>query len=227
MITIAIWFLVKHFTIRLKEVEDEKHLALEHAQRDFIYKMGEIGETRNCETGHHVKRVAEFSELLAQLYGLEATEVELLKNASPMHDIGKVGIPDRILLKPDTLNHEEFEVMKTHTTMGYEILKDSKQSIIEAAAIIAYEHHEKWDGSGYPNGLKGEDIHIFGRITAIVDVLDALSCKRVYKEAWKKASVIEYFEEERGKHFDPQLVELFLQNFEKFVLIQEGNRDED
>jgi len=193
---------------------------IENTQKEIIYTMGEIGESRSKETGNHVKRVAEYSYLLGKLYGLDENEANLLKLASPMHDIGKVAIPDNILNKPARLDKDEFEVIKTHTNLGYEMLKNSNRPIIKAASIVANEHHEKYDGSGYPNGLKGEDIHIYGRITALVDVFDALGSERVYKKAWSLDEIITYIKEEDGKYFDPKLVELFLENLEEFLKIK-------
>lgn len=183
-------------------------------QKDVIYTMGTIGETRSNETGNHVKRVAEYSKILAIKYGLDEDEANLLKLASPMHDIGKVGIKDEILNKPGKLTEKEFKIMKTHSTLGYNMLKKSDKPILKAAAIVAREHHEKWDGSGYPKKLAGEEIHIYGRITAIADVFDALGSKRVYKDAWPLEKIFKLFKEERGKHFDPKLVDLFFDNFE-------------
>ncbi len=200
----------------------ELNKAVEDTQRDIIYAMGEIGETRSKETGNHVKRVAHYSETLALLYGLSEEESSRLKMASPMHDIGKVGIPDAILNAPRKLSEEEFEVMKTHAVLGYDMLKSSHKPILQAAAIVAHEHHECFDGSGYPRGLKGEDIHIYGRITAVADVFDALSSKRVYKKAWPLAEVMVYFDQESGHCFDPVLVKLLVDNLHTFVQI--GNR---
>jgi HD-GYP domain-containing protein (c-di-GMP phosphodiesterase class II) len=139
-----------------------------------------------------------------------------------MHDVGKIGIPDAILNKPGKFTDEEFEVMKSHAELGYKMLKHSSKSILKAAAIVAYEHHEKWDGSGYPRGLKGEEIHIYGRITAIADVFDALGSDRVYKKAWPLKKILNLFEEEKGKHFDPILTELFLDNLEHFLAAKEN-----
>lgn len=194
-------------------------------QREVIYKMGEIGETRSKETGNHVKRVAEYSRLLAIKAGMSEEEADLLYAASPMHDIGKVGIPDSILTKPGKLDEGEWEVMRSHCDIGFNILKKSERPILKAAAIISYQHHEKWDGSGYPRRLKEEEIHIFGRITAIADVFDALGTKRVYKEAWEHDEVLEYFRNESGKHFDPKLTELFLENMSEFLLIRDKFKD--
>lgn len=194
-------------------------------QREVIYKMGEIGETRSKETGNHVKRVAEYSRLLGLKAGMSEEEADLLYAASPMHDIGKVGIPDSILTKPGKLDEGEWEVMRSHCDIGFNILKKSERPILKAAAIISYEHHEKWDGSGYPRRLKEEEIHIFGRITAIADVFDALGTKRVYKEAWELDEVLEYFRNESGKHFDPSLTKLLLDNISEFLIIRDTFKD--
>jgi len=203
----------------------ELHEELEATQREIVYKMGEIGETRSKETGNHVKRVAEYSKLLAELYGLSSKEADILFTASPMHDIGKVGIPDAILNKPGSLDDKEWKIMKTHSLIGYNILKNSKREVLKAAAIVAREHHEKWDGSGYPRKLKGEKIHIFGRITAIADVFDALGSDRCYKKAWEDEKIFKLLEEEKGKHFDPSLVELFMINVEEFKRIRDKYKD--
>lgn len=196
-----------------------------NTQKDIVYRMGEIGETRSKETGNHVKRVAEYSYVLAKAYGLDEQEANTLKIASPMHDIGKVGIPDAVLNKPAKLDAQEWKIMQTHAHLGYEMLKNSDRPILKSAAIVAKEHHEKWDGSGYPNALKGEDIHIYGRITAIADVFDALGSKRVYKEAWELDRVLELFKEEKGKHFDPKLVDLMFENLDKFLEIRDRYQD--
>lgn len=194
-------------------------------QKEIVYTMGEIGETRSKETGNHVKRVAEYSYLLARLKGLDHEEAELLKIASPMHDIGKVGIPDSILKKPGKLDEQEWVTMRTHSQIGYELLKQSKRPILKAAAIVAKEHHEKWDGSGYPQGLKEEKIHIYGRITAIADVFDALGSERVYKKAWELEAILALFKEQSGKHFDPTLVSLFFKHLDEFLAIRAAYQD--
>ena len=199
--------------------------AIEETQREVIYAMGEIGETRSKETGNHVKRVAHYSKELALLYGLSYEEANKLKMASPMHDIGKVGIPDAILNAPRRLTPDEFEIMKTHAELGYNMLKNSDKPILKAAAIVANEHHEKWDGSGYPNGKSGEDIHIYGRITAVADVFDALGSERVYKKAWDLEKILALFEEQSGKHFDPEIVKLFLENLDTFLKIRDKFQD--
>jgi len=194
-------------------------------QKEMLETLGEIGESRSQETGNHVRRVALYSYLLAQMAGISKEKAHLLKHASPMHDIGKVAIPDSILLKPGKLTSDEFEVMKKHTVIGYNIFKNSQRELLRTAAIIANEHHEKWDGTGYPNGLKGEEIHIFGRITAIADVFDALGSDRIYKEAWKMEQIVAYMTEQQGKHFDPILVQLFLDNLVLFTTIRDEHSD--
>ncbi|MBN2965114.1 HD domain-containing protein [Sulfurospirillum sp. T05] len=201
---------------RLQESVDE----IVQTQREILYTVGAIGEKRSKETGLHVKRVAHYSYVLAKLYGLDEKQAQLLREASPMHDIGKVGIPDSVLLKPGPLDDEEWAIIKTHPTLGYEMLKHSNREILQAAAIIAHEHHERWDGKGYPRGLKDEEIHIFGRITAIADVYDALGHDRVYKKAWSLAQIQELFHEEKGRGFDPVLSELFLTHIHQFETIK-------
>ncbi len=188
-----------------------------NTQKEVIETLGEVVERRSKETSHHVKRVAQLSYLLAIDSGLSTEDANLLRMASPMHDIGKIGIPDSILLKPGKLTKDEFEIMKEHTTIGYEILKHSNRNILRMAAIIAYEHHEKFDGKGFPHGKKADDIHIFGRITAIADVFDALSHKRCYKDPWTLDEIFDFFKEERGKHFDPKLIDHFFANPDKYV----------
>ncbi len=198
---------------------------IESTQREVIYKMGEIGESRSKETGSHVKRVAEYSKLLALKYGFDKKEAELLYDASPMHDIGKVAIPDSILKKPGKLNESEWVIMKSHCDIGYSVLKGSNRSILKAAAIVAHSHHEKWDGTGYPKGLKEEEIHIYGRITAIADVFDALGSDRVYKQAWSDEKIFELFKSEKGIHFDPKLIDVFFENIDLFLAIRDKFRD--
>ena len=184
-------------------------------QKEMIGKLGEVVENRSKETANHVNRVAMISYVLAKAYGFDEDEANKLKMASPMHDIGKVATPDAILLKPGKLDNEELGTIKKHAEIGWEILKGSNREILKIASTVAYEHHERWDGNGYPRGLKGEDIHIYGRITAIADVFDALTQKRVYKDAWSYEEALELLEQERGKQFDPKLIDLFLENFDK------------
>jgi len=199
---------------------------IEEIQKEIIFTMGSIGESRSKETGNHVKRVAEYSKLLAELYGLPTEEAEILKQASPMHDIGKVAIPDSILNKPGALTKHEMVIMQTHALKGYDMLKSSNRTLLKTAAIVALEHHERWDGQGYPTGLKGEEIHIYGRITAIADVFDALGSERCYKKAWKDKKIFKYFKDEKGKQFDPKLVKLFFKHIDQFLAIRDKYQDE-
>ena len=217
---------LEYMSIR-KEITEvvELHKEIEETQREVIYKMGEIGESRSNETGNHVKRVAEYSKLLAKLYGLSEKECEILFTASPMHDIGKVGIPDSILNKPGKLTPEEWEIMRKHSMVGYNILKNSKREILKAAAIVARDHHEKWDGNGYPRKTKAEETHIYGRITAVADVFDALGSSRCYKKAWKDEDIFKLLEEEKGKQFEPKLIDLFFKNIDKFKEIRDKYKD--
>lgn len=213
-----------------KQVQQEvkKHMALVHAheeementQKELIMTMSTVLETRSSETGYHVQRVCEYSELLAKLCGLTKHEQQLIFIASSMHDIGKAVIPDEILNKPGRYTEEEFTIMQQHTTIGYQMLKDSERPIIKNAAAIALNHHEWWNGDGYPNNLHSEDIPLYARIVAISDVFDALGSDRVYKKAWPLEKILAHFEELSGVQFDPNLVHIFLTNIDDFVVIR-------
>ena len=198
---------------------------IEKTQKEMIYALSEAGETRSHETGNHVKRVAEYSGILASGYGLNVKEADLIVTASPLHDIGKIGIPDSILLKPEQLDVEEHKIIQGHTTQGYNMLNYSPRPILQTSAIIAHEHHEKWDGSGYPRGVKGEKIHIYGRITAIADVFDALGSDRVYKRAWPLDRILTLFKEEAGGHFDPTLVKVFFDKLDQLIEVRDRFKD--
>lgn len=217
----------KLFTCIVSSIRSYKlYVEVEDSQKDIIFTLGEIAEARSQETGHHVKRVAEISKLLAKKYGMLDREAEKIKLASPMHDVGKLAIPDLILNKPGKLTDEEYEVMKSHALVGYEMLNKSDRSILKAASIIALQHHEKYNGKGYPNGLKGNEIHIYGRITALVDVFDALYHDRVYRKAWDIERIKEYFYQERGQHFDPILTDLFFENLNEVMnILNSFNKD--
>ncbi|GGI90367.1 DUF3369 domain-containing protein [Shewanella gelidii] len=195
---------------------------IEDTQSELILKLGDVVESRSKETAHHVRRMAEYCHQLGILSGLPIEEAELLKRAAPMHDIGKIATPDAILLKPGKLDSEEWEVMRQHPNAGYQILADTGRPLLDASAIIALQHHEKFDGSGYPNGIQGEEIHVFARIVAIADVFDALSHKRCYKEAWPIDKVIEEMDACSGSHFDPRLIKIFLENIEVFLQIKQS-----
>ncbi|MDX2474738.1 MAG: HD domain-containing protein [Candidatus Krumholzibacteria bacterium] len=203
-----------------------KELEIIATQKDIICIMGEAVESRSLETGQHINRVADGSALLGKLAGLSTDECELLRMAAPMHDVGKIGIPDAVLNKPGKLTVDEYKLMQTHAQLGYNILSQSERPILKAAAIVALEHHEKWDGSGYPRGLAGEDIHIFGRVVAIVDVFDALASNRCYREAMPMAKALQIITDGYGKHFDPRLLDLFLENLAMFCL-EMGHRPND
>jgi len=209
---------------RLIEVESLQQ-EIEDTQKEVVFTLGSIAESRSKETGNHVRRVAEYTRLLALYSGLPPKEVEMLKQASPMHDIGKVAIPDAILNKAGKLDDAEFEVMKSHADLGYGMLNCSTRPLLKMAAILAYEHHEKYDGSGYPRGLKGEAIHIYGRITAIADVFDALGSNRCYKKAWSDEKIFALFREQSGKHFDPALIAIFFDHLDEFLAVREQLKD--
>lgn len=201
------------------------NIEIEETQREIIFTMGSIGESRSKETGNHVKRVAEYCKILALHYGLDEAEAEMLKLASPMHDIGKIAIPDSVLNKPGRFDDEERRIMDTHAMKGYEMLKHSNRPLLKMAAIVAKEHHEKWNGTGYPDKKSGEDIHIYGRITALADVFDALGSERVYKSAWDDEKIFAMFEEERGKHFEPKLVDIFFEHLDEFLHVRNSMKD--
>jgi response regulator RpfG family c-di-GMP phosphodiesterase len=190
---------------------------IEGTQRDMVYMLGESIETRSRETGQHVRRVAEYCRLIALGVGLSEREAEILHIASPLHDFGKIGIPDAILHKPGKLEPEEWSVMQTHATVGRDMLARSKREILQAAALLAGQHHERWDGTGYPNGLAGETIHIYGRIGAVADVFDALASRRSYKEPWPAEKILDFLQAQRGMHFDPAIVDWVLANSEQML----------
>lgn len=196
------------------------HREVTETQGEIIATLGEVVETRSKETAYHVRSVAECAALLAAKAGLGGDVVDLVRRAAPLHDVGKIGIPDAILLKPGRLSPEEFAVVQGHTTIGHAILAKSSRCLLRAAAIIALEHHERWDGSGYPQGLASESIHIFGRLTALADVFDALLSPRVYKPAWSLEQTLAYLAEQRGRQFDPYLVDLLLDDVPAFCALR-------
>jgi CheY-like chemotaxis protein len=182
--------------LRLKE-------EVEETQREIVFRLGEAVETRSQETGHHVKRVSEAAGMVAERLGLTPAEADRLRHAAPLHDVGKIGIPDAILNKPGSLTDEEWQVMRDHTLIGWRLLRDARQPILQLGAVIALQHHEKWNGSGYPHGLAGDAIDRFARIVAVVDVFDALGSQRPYKEPWPLPRIIAFIAAESGRHFDP------------------------
>ncbi len=183
---------------------------IKETQKEMIYTLSELVEGRSKETANHIRRVAAVSGMLGRKVGLGEQQIQMLELTAPMHDIGKIGTPDSILKKPGKLTPEEYRVMQEHAAYGAAIFGRSERDVMQTSALIAEQHHEKWDGSGYPKGLKGDGIHIYGRIVALADVVDALVHKRCYKKAWEMPQVLQTLQEERGKHFDPQLVDIFL-----------------
>ncbi len=195
-------------------------------ERETVVRLSKAAEYRDPETGAHILRMAHYSECIAHALHLPVEQCSLLLDAAPMHDIGKVGIADHILLKPGRLTPQEFEVMKLHASYGYEILKESASSVLQAGAEIARAHHEKFDGSGYPDGLQGEDIPIFSRIVAVADVFDALTSERPYKKAWTLERAAEHIKACSGTHFDPRCVDAFFANWNKVLEIRQRFNDE-
>ena len=198
---------------------------LRDTQTKIINKLASAAEFKDQETSKHTKRVGLYSALLAEKYGLSQEDIAKIELAAPMHDAGKIGIADKILLKPDKLSKNEFEMMKTHTQLGHDLLFDEENEYLKAAALIALEHHEKWDGTGYPHGKEGEEISIFGRIVAIADVFDALISVRPYKEPWSFEKAHTLLNENSGTHFDPALIALFNENIEKIRTIYQELKD--
>ncbi|WP_426178034.1 HD domain-containing phosphohydrolase [Massilia sp. TWR1-2-2] len=186
-------------------------------QAELILRLGDVVESRSHEAGNHVRRMSQVCHLLALASGLPEDETAVLMHAAPMHDIGKIATPDAVLLKPGKLTPEEWEIMKQHPNVGLSILDGSSRPILKAAAVIAHQHHEKYDGTGYPQGLKGLDIHPYARIVAVADVFDALSHKRCYKEAWPIEQVVDHLREVAGHHLDPKYVELLIANIDQAV----------
>ncbi len=210
------------FTGNVALALDNLHVSQEaiDTQNEVLFLLGEVLEFRSRETAYHVKRVAAYAGLLAEKVGLDPWESELLRQAICMHDVGKIAIPDSMLEKPEPLNPEEYELMKSHTVIGYDILKTSGRKLMQAAAIVALQHHERWDGLGYPQGLREEQIHLYARISGLADVLDAYSHSRSYKEAWSMDRFVDMIQKERGRHFDPRLVDLFLAHIDEFDAIK-------
>lgn len=221
----------RHLEDKVQQRTKELQEALVFAKKteyEISARLGKASEYRDMETGMHIKRMSHYSAALAELSGLPPEEVELILYASPLHDIGKVGIPDRILLKPGRFTAEEFEIMKLHTTLGGKMLEtDGDYPVIDAGRIIALQHHEKVDGTGYPKGLSGEQIHPYALIVAIADVFDALSSERVYKKAFTIEQTLDILKEGSGTHFDKQLIDLLIANLDVFLKIKAAFPDEE
>ncbi len=197
-----------------------KNQKISISQQEIIFALCSLVEKRSGEKEAHVRRVADVSYLLALLIGFNDEEATTLKMAAPMHDIGNLAIPDKILSKPDKLSMEEFEKVEQHTRLGYDMLRHSSEPILKVAAMLCLQHHEKYNGSGYPEGLKGDNIHIFARIVALADVFDTLSDDRVYGKAWSNTDIERYIQGERAQHFDPTLVDLFIKHKERFFALR-------
>ncbi len=216
-----------HDLVKVYESEKEKrkdletaHQELQGAYLDTINRLVIAAEYKDEDTGDHIVRMARYSALIAEKLGLSARDVQNILYAAPMHDVGKIGIPDSILLKPGKLTAEEFEIMKSHTTIGAKILGNSVAEILKIAAQIALSHHEKWNGKGYPQGLSGDEIPLFGRIVGLADVFDALTSKRPYKDPFPAEIAFEIIMGDRGKHFDPDVVDVFLENIDEVLQIK-------
>jgi putative two-component system response regulator len=214
----------KRFSLNIKNIFVEKDNVLE-TQFEIIQRLSKAAELRDNETGMHIVRMSYYTYLLALKYGFDEPYAQMLQSASSMHDIGKIGISDSILLKPGKLDSNEFETMKTHTQIGKHILEGSKSELIKLSESIAYSHHEKYDGTGYPQGLKGEEIPIEGRIASVCDVFDALVSNRPYKKRWSNEEAIAFITTHSGKHFDPVLVTYFLELIPKIEAFQATHRD--
>ena len=196
------------------------HLKLKEAYLDTVNRLVMAAELKDGYTAKHLLRMSRYCELIGKKLGFSSEKCELIRYAAPIHDIGKIGIPDFILNKPGKLSNEEFEIMKTHTTIGASILQNSKSEILRIGEIIALSHHEKWNGTGYPYGLKGKEIPLEGRIAAIADVFDALTSKRQYKDAFSVETACGIIESERGVSFDPKLADIFFKYLDEFLEIK-------
>ncbi|MFQ5645566.1 MAG: HD domain-containing phosphohydrolase [bacterium] len=218
---------VKTQITTLEHKLEEHTVELKETRLEIIRRLCRAAEYRDNETGLHIIRMSKITHLLASKIGLSKEHCELILNASPMHDIGKIGIPDRILQKPGKLDANEFAIMKTHTIIGANMLSDHTSKLMNKAHDIALTHHEKWNGTGYPVGLKGEEIPVEGRICALSDVFDALTSFRLYKKAWTYQEALDEINREKGKHFDPTIVDLFNEIFDQILDIQEEYKDPD
>lgn len=212
-----------------KHLQDEVRKATAEIiarEQETIFCLSRAAEYRDPETGAHIHRMAHYSRHIARMMGLSIEQQDLILEAAPMHDIGKVGTPDMILLKPGKLTPEEFSIMKQHAVIGYEVLNASQSPLLKVAAEIAHSHHEKFDGTGYPRGLAGKDIPLFGRIVAVADVFDALTSERPYKKAWEIDSAKQMLREGAGTHFDPVCVEAFFAEWDSVMEIKNRFMDE-
>ena len=213
----------------LEEKVEERTRQLHYSQVKLIECLGRAAEFKDNETGAHVMRISKMTGVVARALGLQQKDVEMVEQASPMHDIGKIGIPDRVLLKPGKLEGDEWTTMQTHASLGAHILKgdDNDSELLRVAAEIALNHHERWDGTGYPRGLKGEEIPLFTRITSVCDVFDALTSRRPYKEPWSVDEAVRFIEDQSGRAFDPTIVACFRSQLHKLLAVKEAYPDRD
>lgn len=227
----AVDYITKPISPAIVRARVKTHLSLVQAEQlkqahvDLVQRLGRAAEYKDTDTGEHIIRMSKYSKVLALALGMDEQHAELLRQAAPMHDVGKIGIPDAILLKPGKLTADEFTHMKEHALIGAQILANSSSPLLQLAHVLAIEHHEKWDGTGYPNGLKGEAISLEGRIVAIADVFDALTSKRPYKEPWSIEKTLAHMQQQAGKHFDPQLVELFIGKIDDIIAIKNAHQE--
>jgi len=210
----------KELRSALTETEKAREKIL-YAHRDTIHRLGVAAEFKDEDTADHIFRMSNYCKAIAEGLGLPAEQIDTIYHASPMHDVGKIGIPDAILFKPGKLDENEWKIMKEHANIGYRILSDSDSGLLQAGSVIALTHHEKWDGSGYPAGLKGDNIPISGRICAVADVFDALTSKRPYKEPFPIDKTLQIMKEGRGSHFDPGVLDIFLDRLDEIFVIKE------
>ncbi len=228
----AVDYITKPISPAIVRARVKTHLSLVQAEQlkqahvVLVHRLGRAAEYKDTDTGEHIARMSQYSKLLALEFGMGEQQAELLRQAAPMHDVGKIGIPDAILLKPGRLTPDEFDHMKQHAAIGAQILANSPSPLLQLAHKLALEHHEKWDGSGYPNGLKGEQISVEGRIVAIADVFDALTSKRPYKEAWGVEEALEHMQAQAGKHFDPHLINLFVNKLDAIIAIKNAYQEQ-
>ena len=209
----------------LEQLVEERTKELHSSWLEILNELGRAAEYRDNETGHHIIRVGLFCYLIARAFGLHEEDAITIRHASAMHDVGKIGIPDHILLKPGKLTPEEFDIIKIHPEVGADIINKDVSPLLYAAHVCALTHHERWDGTGYPNGLKGEAIPLFGRIVALADVFDALTTVRPYKDAWSNESAIEYINKGRNSHFQTEIVDAFLNCLPKVIEVQKQYRN--
>ncbi len=210
----------------LEKLVQQRTQELHATRLQVVQRLGQAAEYRDEETGNHILRMSHSCQIIAREIGWSERDCDLILNASPMHDIGKIGIPDNILLKPGKFEPEEWEIMKTHATIGAKLLEGDDSDLMLMAREIALGHHEKWDGSGYPSGLAGEEIPESARIAAICDVFDALTSVRPYKKAWPLEDATQLLVDNKGKHFEPRLVDVFMDNLDDILAIRERYSDD-